>query len=253
MRGLPNRARYTWTSGLVAALLLAVVVVAAWSRHRTGHPAPVSAQVSARPSTGESAAAAESSRVAARPNQSLLVTVQVRADGTLLVAEQLTDTAAPTGPVVFASPVLVDGPGVPSGQAAHPSVSDLVASYDGQTVAALASGSQRWSIMPTTQNGPLQVDLRYAVSGAAVRSNPAPAGRAIVVITPMLLGEVTVGRVQVSVTSTSPAMVLGLDCPRAAAALIVCGEQVGPTWQATFGPGVTGDAQLLTAQVDLQP
>jgi hypothetical protein len=149
--------------------------------------------------------------------------------------------------------MLVDGPGVPSGQAAHPSVSDLVASYDGATVTALSSGSQRWSITPTTQDGPAQVDLRYVLTGAAVRSNPAPAGRGIVVITPMLLDEVTAGQVLVSVTPTTPAVVLGLDCPRAAAAHIVCGEQVGASWQASFGRGATADAQLLTAQVDLQP
>ena len=238
MLGAARPRRYAWVTAIVTAAALVVVVAAAWSA-RSAHS---SAQaIRPLPQSRTSPGAHEAS---------LVVTVRIGADGSLAVTEQLSDPPAGKS-VVFWAPPSVEGAGIPTGQQAHPRVSELTGSVDGRIMSPVPSGVQRWTIARIA-NGAQVVAVAYRVNGVVVRSTPAPAGRAIEVITPLLLGAATPARVQVTVTAAAPVTILGLNCPRARPANVVCGQQVGEQWEATFGPGVSTNAQLLTAQVNLQ-
>ena len=239
MQGVAGLRRYTWPTAVIAAAVLVIVVAAAWSTHSS----TPSAQTIRSPQPSRTPPGAD--------HASLIVTIRIGTDGTLAVTEQLTHPPATT-PVAISAPLTVQGPGIPTGQQAHPQLTELTGSAAGKTITPIPSGVQRWTIARPAQGAQL-VTVSYRVHGTVLRSEPAPAGRAIEVITPVLLAAATPGRVQVTVSATAPVVILGLNCPRAQPANVVCGQNLGKQWQATFGPGGSTDAQLLTAQVNLPP
>jgi hypothetical protein len=234
----------------MAAAALVVVVAYAWLSRSPSSPARAANASNPAPSATHSLlpTPATSASSAGR----LAISATIDASGSLLVDERL--EWAPTranGPVRFGVPASITGAGLPDRTTVSPVVSDLQVSYDGSAISPDSLGGQRWSLTPPATKGRPTLDVRYRIDGVAVRSTPAPAGRATVVIAPMLRELAGRAPITFSVTGPSPSAILGLDCPLATAAKRVCGEHIGTRWSVTFTAQDSAGARFVTAQVNL--
>ena len=88
--------------------------------------------------------------------------------------------------------------------------------------------------------------VSYSATGVVHRSQPAPAGRALVLVTPLAVGDVRAGSWKLQLTSPQ---VTNLGCAGADGELSVCGSRSGGLWSAVGGVGKPVPA--VVAQVNL--
>ncbi|MEO8888685.1 MAG: hypothetical protein ABI301_07630 [Jatrophihabitantaceae bacterium] len=242
--GLGGNARLTWTIGVMAAVVLAGGVSYAWLTRPTGTLS--AAHVAGGPSrpSGRSTGAGTAT--------GLTISVRIDASGAAAVTERLAWPPAPHGrSVMVGLPDQVSGAGLPDGQTARPRVSELRVSYGGSAITPDARGGQQWTLeLPASASGSA-LDVTYRLDGVALTSKPAPRGRAIVLIVSMLRALAANAPITVSVAGPTATTILGLNCPSAPAAAMVCGQPSGGQWAATFPAGHGLDARVLTAQVNL--
>jgi hypothetical protein len=183
------------------------------------------------------------------------ITVTVKPDATMAIVESLTEKDLPSQ-VTLSELTRLAGPGVPAGRVPEPRVDGLQANFDGLPLATtVMTPGHRWLMsLPPSAAGRHTIELTYSLAGAAVFSAPGPAGRASLVITPLLqpiVDSVPVGvRVQ-GLNGGVNGSILALNCPYAAPANVVCGQRAGSTWSAELPAERAADAQRITVQVDL--
>ncbi len=119
----------------------------------------------------------------------------------------------------------------------RPSVEDLQAEVDGRPVAATPAGDG-WQV--AAPGGITQVVLRYRLGGALVRQEPAPPGRAGVLLRP-LTGPAAQAAADPVVVRIDDRRVVALYCPAPRPAL--CAASAGTVLTATVPPGA--DAVVL--------
>lgn len=124
----------------------------------------------------------------------------------------------------------------------EPQVTQLQVEVDGQPVVLPETSLVQDSITVELGEPTTKVSLRYRLVAAAVRSNPAPAGRVLVRLDPLTEGA---SPVQFDVVGDG---VRNLVCPSLPAKEQVCGSQRGTTW--TAGP-LAADKATVVAQLDL--
>lgn len=263
---MPPALRLQRLVGVVVALVLAVLAGQALGRATTSSsPAPAAAPAAATAagdgSATETAAPAPppssgpSTALSAGPSGSVAtsgpglttpgihVVAQPDAAGDLEVVERVR-LAAPVRRLRLA-PLHASGSGV---SAASPTVTAFQATADGAVVPGAPSSpmprSGEWLQLPAPAT---DISMRYRVEGGASRSQPAPAGRALVVLPPLTTASAEVGGLMV-VVEVVGTQVRNLVCPDLPAAEQLCGRQVGAVWTTTALPlGRSG----VVAQVDL--
>lgn len=249
-RGIGVRSGVAWAIGIAVAAVLCALAVVAWAVVPAGERAVLAASgghgsASTEPTPSPSAAGV----VTTGPRlpdltAGLLVQAALAANGELLVNERL---ALPTGvlapQLIVRMESVVSGPGIPAGTHGEPAVSGLQFALDSQVVAvppaAMINGLRTWTIPTKSARGTTHVlQARYQVTGASVRSTPAPAGRVTVVLAPLLDSLVGAAPAYLSVAGPSGSgEVLGVNCPLAPSAQIVCGDKRSDGWVVQFGPG----------------
>ena len=90
------------------------------------------------------------------------------------------------------------------------------------------------------------VAVSYSATGVVHRSQPAPAGRALVLVTPLAVADVGAGSWKVQLISPQ---VTNLGCAGADGELSVCGSRSGGLWSAEGGAGKPVPA--VVAQLNL--
>lgn len=242
-------ARTGWM--LRASGLLAAVAIGAAAVHAAGRPAPhIAARSTASPSLVSpsiptSTTTTGSNGVPTSPtgpgltSEGIDIRAQVAADGALDVVETVR-LGKPLQSLRLAAPV------APAGikEDLQPVVTDLQAQTDQGPVETPGSLNQMpW---PVTFDRPVtSFVLRYRMSSGGGRSNPAPVGRALLVLGPVSAPDLQDAPVVARVLGTR---VLNLTCPSLPPARQVCGV-AGPSGRSA-GPISAQDATMV-AQVDL--
>lgn len=173
------------------------------------------------------------------------VVAQAGADGSLEVVERVRLTA-PATTLAVALP-RASGSGV---NAARPTLTGFQAQAGGQVVtdtlaAAFPDGGDRLDLpVPSTD-----VTMRYRLEGGAERSQPAPVGRALVVLPPVTADVPALAGLPV-VVEVVGGNVRNLVCPDLDASEQLCGRQQGSLWTT---PPIPLGRSLVVAQVDLPP
>jgi hypothetical protein len=241
------------SAGLAAAVVFAAGAV--WAGQRSPEPRPdqVAPTVPATPP--------ESSTLGPQtPSESLpgsmatttgpgltepgvYVIAEPDATGALEVVERVR-TAAPVRVLSIALPQS----SAPGTAGARPSVSGFQADAGGLVVtdtlnAPLTTAGEQLELpAPATE-----ITMRYRLSGAADRSQPAPAGRVLVVLPPLTQPDPGVGDPPV-VVEVSGGTVRNLVCSDLPAAEQLCGRQRGRVWSTTSIPL---SRSTVVAQLDL--
>ncbi len=134
------------------------------------------------------------------------------------------------------APALLTGLKPPLGTAAL-SVQDLQAEVDGRRGELLPSGpANAWTLTLPAGATPARVVLRYRVTGAFVRQEPAPRGRVTVVLAPLSAPAELAAGMPVELRYLG-AGVTAMTCPQAVQNLQLCGSPAGTSWQARLPPG----------------
>jgi hypothetical protein len=173
------------------------------------------------------------------------VVAQTGADGGLEVVERVRLPAAVTT-LAIALP-RASGSGV---AAAVPTITGFQAEAGGQVVtdmlaAPLPDGGDRLDLpAPSTD-----ITMRYRLEGGAERSQPAPAGRALVLLPPVTAAEASLSGLPV-VVEVVGGNIRNLVCPDLAVAEQLCGRQQGSLWTT---PSIPLGRSVVVAQVDLPP
>lgn len=252
--------------GLVVALVLAVLAGQALGREArssspsaaTARPAATAAVDDGATETGASVplpSSAPSTALSAGPSGTVAtrgpgltepgihVVAQPDATGDLEVLEQVR-LAAPVRRLRL-EPLHASGSGV---SAATPTVTGFQATADGAVVSGAPASpmprSGEWLQLPAPAT---DISMRYRVEGAASRSQPAPAGRALVVLPPLTAASPEIGATMV-VVEVVGTHVRNLVCPDLPAAEQLCGRQQGAVWTTTAFPL---GRSVVVAQVDL--
>ncbi len=250
----------------VLGLVLAAVFVvgAVWALGRTPAPRPSAAS----PPTGSSSAPSTSDATSGSPTGTasattsagpapvatsgpgltepgIHVVAQAGADGGLEVVERVRLPAAATT-LAIALP-RASGSGV---AAAVPTITGFQAEAGGQVVsdtlaAPLPDGGDRLDLpVPSTD-----ITMRYRLEGGAERSQPAPVGRALVLLPPVTAAEASLSGLPV-VVEVVGGTIRNLVCPDLAVAEQLCGRQQGSLWTT---PSIPLGRSVVVAQVDLPP
>jgi hypothetical protein len=173
------------------------------------------------------------------------VVAQAGADGGLEVVERVRLPAAATT-LAIALP-RASGSGV---AAAVPTITGFQAEAGGQVVtdmlaAPLPDGGDRLDLpAPSTD-----ITMRYRLEGGAERSQPAPVGRALVLLPPVTAAEASLSGLPV-VVEVVGGNIRNLVCPDLAVAEQLCGRQQGSLWTT---PSIPLGRSVVVAQVDLPP
>ncbi len=268
MRGTPRSVVVQRILGLVAAVVFAAGSF--WALGRTPSPRSVATSAglaaggpessSAAPgpsstsstSTGASASPGGTSASGSAPvatsgpglsEPGIHVVAQAEADGALEVLEQVR-LPKPASTLTVRVP-RASGSGV---AAAAPTISDFQAQAGGQVVSdTLATpmppaGDQLALPAPSTD-----ITMRYRLEGGAERSQPAPVGRALVLLPPVTAAEPALAGLPV-VVEVVGGNIRNLVCPDLDARDQLCGRQQGSLWSTApipFG------RSLVVAQMDL--
>ena len=248
--------------GLVLAAILGVGAL--WALGRTPAPGPSAAS----PPTGSSSAPSSSDATSGSPagtgsatssagavpvarsgpgltEPGIHVVAQAGSDGGLEVVEQVRLPAAATS-LAIALP-RASGSGV---AAAVPTISGFQAESGGQVVTdtlavPLPAGGDRLELPdPSTD-----ITMRYRLEGGAERSQPAPVGRALVLLPPVTAAEASLSGLPV-VVEVVGGNIRNLVCPDLAVAEQLCGRQQGSRWTT---PSIPLGRSVVVAQVDLPP
>ncbi len=168
---------------------------------------------------------------------------QAGADGGLEVVEQVRLPATATT-LAIALP-RASGSGV---SAVVPTITGFQAQAGGQVVtdtlaAPLPDGGDRLDLpAPSTD-----ITMRYRLEGGAKRSQPAPVGRALVLLPPVTAAEVSLSGLPV-VVEVMGGSIRNLVCPDLAVAEQLCGRQQGSLWTT---PSIPLGRSVVIAQIDL--
>jgi hypothetical protein len=129
----------------------------------------------------------------------------------------------------------------------EPVISQLTLTADGQQIKTVArelrSGDRVKLALPS---GARTVELSYRADGVMFRSKPSKAGRALVLLTPMIVRPTNNLYGSINVHSTA---VTNVGCSIAGAPLIACGTKTSDGWRVTAPPG-QGGVNVL-AQINL--
>ncbi|HEU4332823.1 MAG TPA: hypothetical protein VFR40_17065 [Lapillicoccus sp.] len=236
------------SAGLVAAVVFAAGAV--WAAQRSPEPRPEqAAPATTTPSTGPTATPTESlpgSVATAGPGLTepgVHVVAQPDATGALEVVERVR-TAAPVRALSLALPQA----SVPGMAGVTPSLSGFQADAGGLVVsdtpvAPLTSVGDRLELPAPAS----EITMRYRLTGASSRSQPAPAGRVLVVLPPLTQPDPGVGDPPV-VVEVSGGTVRNLVCSDLAATDQLCGRQQGRVWSTTT---LSLSRSTVVAQLDL--
>src|SRR4051794_11817760 len=138
---------------------------------------------------------------------------------------------APAGATLTLRPAASDAV-ARSLRAPAPIVEDLHAAVDGRPVPATRTASG-WTVPVSSTNSGARLTLRYRLTGAVVRTEPAPRGRYTLVVTPLTpAGDGAAGAVVVRIRDPR---VEEVYCPGATNQL--CGRGDGPLHVATVSAG----------------
>ena len=129
----------------------------------------------------------------------------------------------------------------------EPLISQLTLTADGQQITTVArelrSGDKVKLALPT---GARSVTVSYRADGVMVRSEPSKAGRALVLLTPLIVSPTNNLYGSINVHSTA---VTNVGCSIAGAPMIACGTKTSDGWRVTAPPG-QGGVNVL-AQINL--
>lgn len=252
--------------GLVVALLCFVAALAAVrsgsaaERDAAGEPATATPSLAsstpARAAPSASPSAAPSASPSGSPSpRSAAAGVRTAGVGLTRTGTAVSASPTPSGDlevverVRFAAPVtgvrlaLRESP-APALAGVRPQVRGLQIQAGAAPVvapAAVAAAAPVVVRLPATR----ELTLRYRLGSTAVRSNPAPAGRVLLAVAPLVAPSATSGPVVVDVFGSG---VRNLVCPALPQREQTCGERRGTAW--TAGPVPARDAAFV-AQVDL--
>ena len=251
--------------GTAIAAVLCLLAVGAWAMVPTGRRAVIGApadQASKAPTSVTVPSPAVAGAVTTGPTlptlaSGLVVRAAIAADGGVLVNEQLS-WSTPTLPpnLTLNTEPVETGPGIPTGEHATPNVTEFEVLLDGQVISipytTTVNGLRTWTVPTSSALGSRHVlQVRYVLTGARVSSMPAPAGRATVVIEPMLVALTDVLPAEFSVTGPAAVRLLGVNCPIAPTGSVVCGSERSNGWVVAFGPGRAAALRRVTVQLDL--
>lgn len=235
--------------GLGLAVALAVLAVFAFRRpapEAAPQPRPAATSPSAVQSlptdTSTDGSGAVSATGPGLTEPGIRLVAQPDANGAVEVLERV-KLSTPVKALALAPPQAADS-GVPG---VNPTVTGFQAQADGQVVAStpaptMTSGGQRIELSTSAT----EIAMRYRVDGAVGRSQPAPVGRALIVVAP-LTADATLRDLPVVVEVVGNG-VRNLVCPKLAANDQLCGRQAGRVW---FTPSIPLSSALVVAQVDL--
>lgn len=250
----------------VLGLAVAVVFGAAslWALGRTPEPRPVSASaISTTPSSASTSSAPTSSGTtstssagtippAAAPGATsgpgfsqpgIHVVAQVGADGGLEVVERVR-LPKPAATLRIQVPQ-ASGSGV---AAAVPSITGFQAQAGGQVVTdILASPVPELGDRLALPAPATDITMRYRLEGGAERSQPAPVGRALVLLPPVTADEPALAGLPV-VVEVLGGNIRNLVCPELDAPDQLCGRQQGTLWSTAAIPL---GRSVVVAQIDL--
>lgn len=247
-------------AGLVVALLCFVAALAAVrsgsAAERVAAVEPATATPSLAPSTPARAAPSASPPAAPSASpRSAPAGVRTAGVGLTRTGTALSASPTPSGElevverVRFAAPVtgvrleLRESP-APALAGVRPQVRGLQIQAGATPVvapAAVAAAAPVVVRLPATR----ELTLRYRLGSTAVRSNPAPAGRVLLAVAPLVAPSATSGPVVIDVFGSG---VRNLVCPALPPREQTCGARRGAAW--TAGPVPARDAAFV-AQVDL--
>ncbi len=128
---------------------------------------------------------------------------------------------------------------------ARPTVVDLQAVADGNVVAVPDNGTVRQRVNLVLPQPAAGLQLRYRLVDAVQRSRPAPPGRALIIVAPLMAEALAT---QPFILQVSGAHVTNLTCPLLPQPQQLCGRQDAQGWSA---PGLTGDRAVVIVQADL--
>jgi hypothetical protein len=252
----------------ILGLTLAVVFGAAalWAMGRTPEPRPVSTSVTSAttpssppapgapassptsPTSSEASPSAPASAPLASSGPGLTqpgihVVAQAGADGGLEVVERVR-LPKPDTTLMIAVP-RASGSGV---AAASPSIVGFQAQAGGQVVTdTLASPVPESGDRLELPAPAADITMRYRLEGGAERSQPAPVGRALVLLPPVTAAEPALAGLPV-VVEVIGGNVRNLVCPELDAPDQLCGRQQGSRWSTASIPL---GRSLVVAQIDL--
>ncbi len=149
-------------------------------------------------------------------------------------------------------PASLSGAGIQAGQTVQPELLGLVGSLDGTPLpveSLRTSEGSRWVLHSFSDApGRHRLELQYTVHNSVLRVTPAPAGRALVVLTPLLLGQATGVPVRLEIAGAN---VLAVNCPLAPPERMVCGNRTTSGWTVPREGNQVPDLRRVTVQVDL--
>lgn len=236
--------RFTWVAVLGVVTL---VIVAAWVGYRSGQsdtdepadPGPPRAELAPLGSGTEEA----ESVVVDGPGitePGVVLRALVDAEGVDIAERMLLDGSVTELVLTPPRPPARFGPG------RKPSVSGLQIAADGVLVPVPVPGDFANPIFVELPQGAKQVELRYQLKNAIRRSQPAPPGRATVLLRP--LGQQTLGSLP-TVTEVGGSVILNVQCPQMPASGQLCGYPEKSVWRTKPVPAARSTAVVLT---DLQ-
>ncbi len=227
--------RWVWLSLALLLVVLLLLLVSRCGEASTGTSAGGTATAGAS-ATGQSTSDAVPGAVVAVPNGTpssgpgldepgTHAEASVGADQTSIqVYESAILPNAATDPLVFSpTPVSAD---------LSPTVQDLVAELDGGPVQGIRQDDGSWTV-PVPEDGYTRVVLGYRLADAVVVNQPAKAGRAAAVITPLTAQLSSAAGTPVQVRTADP-QVIRADCPFAPPAEWLCAGQSDGAWTATL-------------------
>ena len=127
--------------------------------------------------------------------------------------------------------------------AAKLGVSGLQVELNGQAVTPRPSGTGTWTAALPDGTPVTSAVLRYKLTGAVLRVEPARAGRLAALLTPLTSHAVATSGQKVTVHVLGPGLV-SLTCPLAPAAGVLCGTVSSGAAMAALPPGLAPVAQL---------
>ena len=228
------------SAGVVAGVVLAAGAVWAAQRSPESRPEQAGPTATATPSDGSTLSAPAptpglpGSVATTGPGLTepgVHVVAQPDATGALEVVERVR-TAAPVRTLSLALPQS-SAPGIVG---VTPSVSGFQADAGGQVVtdrlaAPLTAAGDRLEL----PGAATEITMRYRLSGSTERSQPAPAGRVLVLLPPLTQPDPGVGDPAV-VVEVSGGTVRNLVCSDLPATDQLCGRQQGRVWSTTSLP-----------------
>ena len=252
----PTPRRRRRGAALLAVAVAAVVVVASVVALRGGDDDATTARPAPSPPTPSAVAPSVGlpAPYPPPPGTAPLSGPGVDEPGTLLVvrldgqALQITEQAILREPATSQIPLILSDVSRLGGDIAglRPQVTEVRAALDRRPAPVRAAGEGRWFV-PVT-GAPTRVAVSYRVTGAVLPTQPSGAGRALVLVQP-LLGRGLVPAQLPLVVRTTGMTGLGAACPDAPAALSLCGEGDGHgNWTATVPQSLNPS---VVVQVDL--